>query len=597
MASNGTNGGSAGPAINGRAYPIEDHAYDVVVIGAGGAGLRAVVGCSEAGLRTACITKVFPTRSHTVAAQGGICRRARQYGRGRLALAHVRHRQGLRLARRPGRDRISVPQRAGGGLRARTLGPAVLAPRGRQDLSAPVRRHDHALRQRHRAAHLRRRRPHRPRHAAHDVRPGAAAFGRVLHRIFRHRPDHGRRRPLPRRDRAQSRRRHDPSLFRADDRARHRRLRPRLCLLHRRAHANRRRQRHGAARRAAARGHGIRAIPSDRHLRRRRADHRGRARRRRLPGQLRGRALHGALRAVGQGPRLARRRLPRHDHRDPRRPRRRPEEGPHLPAPRPSRSGDPARAAARHHRIGAHLRRRRSHPRADPDRADRALQHGRHRHELSRRGVDQEERRSRPHRARADGARRGGLRLGARRQPARLQLADRSGGVRPRRGAALRRNPHAKRQAAGAAERFRRAVAVAARQIPPRLRQHPDGAAARQDAARDANELRRVPHRRGAAGRLQADPRSLRRRSRRPGERPLADLELRPDRDARIRQPDRAGGGDRQFRRQPHRKPRRARARGLSRPRRQELDEAHAGLARYRPARSPSTTGRCTPTR
>ncbi len=61
-----------GPMINGRAYPIIDHAYDVVVVGAGGAGLRAVVGASEAGLRTACISKVFPTRSHTVAAQGGI---------------------------------------------------------------------------------------------------------------------------------------------------------------------------------------------------------------------------------------------------------------------------------------------------------------------------------------------------------------------------------------------------------------------------------------------------------------------------------------------------------------------------------------------
>jgi succinate dehydrogenase / fumarate reductase flavoprotein subunit len=59
-------------AINGRAYPITEHLYDVVVVGAGGAGLRAVVGCAEAGLKTACITKVFPTRSHTVAAQGGI---------------------------------------------------------------------------------------------------------------------------------------------------------------------------------------------------------------------------------------------------------------------------------------------------------------------------------------------------------------------------------------------------------------------------------------------------------------------------------------------------------------------------------------------
>lgn len=71
MAVNGSGNGGA-PAVNGRAYPLEDHTYDVVVVGAGGAGLRAVVGCSEAGLRTACLTKVFPTRSHTVAAQGGI---------------------------------------------------------------------------------------------------------------------------------------------------------------------------------------------------------------------------------------------------------------------------------------------------------------------------------------------------------------------------------------------------------------------------------------------------------------------------------------------------------------------------------------------
>ena len=64
--------GPSAPSINGRAYPMNDHVFDVVVVGAGGAGLRAAVGCSEAGLKTACITKVFPTRSHTVAAQGGI---------------------------------------------------------------------------------------------------------------------------------------------------------------------------------------------------------------------------------------------------------------------------------------------------------------------------------------------------------------------------------------------------------------------------------------------------------------------------------------------------------------------------------------------
>ncbi|WP_457650446.1 succinate dehydrogenase flavoprotein subunit [Profundibacter sp.] len=54
------------------AYEYETHDYDVVVVGAGGAGLRATLGMAEQGLKTACVTKVFPTRSHTVAAQGGI---------------------------------------------------------------------------------------------------------------------------------------------------------------------------------------------------------------------------------------------------------------------------------------------------------------------------------------------------------------------------------------------------------------------------------------------------------------------------------------------------------------------------------------------
>ena len=55
-----------------KAYSHETHEYDVVVVGAGGSGLRATLGMAEQGLKTACITKVFPTRSHTVAAQGGI---------------------------------------------------------------------------------------------------------------------------------------------------------------------------------------------------------------------------------------------------------------------------------------------------------------------------------------------------------------------------------------------------------------------------------------------------------------------------------------------------------------------------------------------
>src|SRR5512147_856712 len=67
----GTANDVGGAHVKG-AYTIVDHTYDVVVVGAGGSGLRATMGAAEAGLRTANISKVFPTRSHTVAAQGGI---------------------------------------------------------------------------------------------------------------------------------------------------------------------------------------------------------------------------------------------------------------------------------------------------------------------------------------------------------------------------------------------------------------------------------------------------------------------------------------------------------------------------------------------
>ena len=56
-------------AVEYKPYTVVDHTYDAVVVGAGGAGLRAAIGLSEHGFNTACITKLFPTRSHTVAAQ------------------------------------------------------------------------------------------------------------------------------------------------------------------------------------------------------------------------------------------------------------------------------------------------------------------------------------------------------------------------------------------------------------------------------------------------------------------------------------------------------------------------------------------------
>lgn len=65
-----------------KSYEIIDHSYDVVVLGAGGAGLRATLGMTAAGLRTACITKVFPTRSHTAAAQGGMAAALNNMGDG-----------------------------------------------------------------------------------------------------------------------------------------------------------------------------------------------------------------------------------------------------------------------------------------------------------------------------------------------------------------------------------------------------------------------------------------------------------------------------------------------------------------------------------
>lgn len=60
---------TAKPTTTRPAYTVVDHAFDAVVVGAGGAGLRAAFGLAEAGFNVACVSKVFPTRSHTVAAQ------------------------------------------------------------------------------------------------------------------------------------------------------------------------------------------------------------------------------------------------------------------------------------------------------------------------------------------------------------------------------------------------------------------------------------------------------------------------------------------------------------------------------------------------
>ena len=175
-----------------RAYNIVDHTYDVVVVGAGGSGLRATFGMGAAGLKTACITKVFPTRSHTVAAQGGVaaslgnmdeddwrwhmydtvkgsdwlgdqdaieymCREAVQ------AVYELEH-FGVPFSRT---EEGKIYQRPFGGHMT-DYGKTPAAPR------------------------LRRRRPHRARDPAHAVSAEPEARRGVLRRIFRARPDHGR---------------------------------------------------------------------------------------------------------------------------------------------------------------------------------------------------------------------------------------------------------------------------------------------------------------------------------------------------------------------------------------------------------------------
>ncbi len=184
---------NASSAVNGKAYTYVDHSFDVIVVGAGGAGLRATLGMAEQGLKTACITKVFPTRSHTVAAQGGIaasltnmtpdCWQWHLYDtvKGSDWLGDVDAMQYL----------------------------AMEAPKAVYELEhygVPFSRNEEGkIYQRPFGGHMQNygegppvqrtlccRRPYRPRHPAHALWPVAQEQCAVFHRIFRARPHHGR---------------------------------------------------------------------------------------------------------------------------------------------------------------------------------------------------------------------------------------------------------------------------------------------------------------------------------------------------------------------------------------------------------------------
>ena len=223
----------------------------------------------------------FPTRSHTVAAQGGISAALGNMGEDDWRWHLYDTVKGSDWLGDQDAIEFMCKEAPAAVIELEHYGVPFSRTEDGRIYQRPVRRHDHALRQGHRAAHLRGGGPHRPRDAAHAVPAVDPARGAVLHRVLRDRPHHGGRR-VPRRGRARHGGRQAASLPRAHDDPRDRRLRPRVFLLHVRAHLHRRRRRHGAARRAAAAGHGIRAVPSHRHLRRGLPDHRRRARRGRL---------------------------------------------------------------------------------------------------------------------------------------------------------------------------------------------------------------------------------------------------------------------------------------------------------------------------
>ena len=290
------------------AYKITEHKYDMVVVGAGGAGLRATFGLAAKGLQTACLTKVFPTRSHTVAAQGGISAALGNMGEDDWryhfydtikgsdwlgdqdaieymcreaipAIIELEH-YGVPFSRT---EEGKIYQRPFGGMTTQYgEGPPA------QRTCAAADRTGHAILHTLYQQSLK-----------HDARFFIEYF--ALDLII---DDEGACSGVLALDMAEG----TLHLFRAHGvvlatggygRAYFSATSAHTCTG----------DGGGMALRAGLphAGHGVRAVPSDRHLRRRLPDHRRRARRRRHPAQQQRRALHGALRAEREGSGLARR--------------------------------------------------------------------------------------------------------------------------------------------------------------------------------------------------------------------------------------------------------------------------------------------------
>lgn len=223
-------------------------------------------------------------------------------------MAHLRHRQGRRLPRRPGRRRDPRQRGDRRGHRPREHGPAVQPHARGQDRPAPLRRSHPRPRQGPGPPRLLRGRPYRPHDPADAVPELREARHQLLQRVLRARRDHERgrrRRPARWRRRLRAGDRRAARLPLEGDHLRHRRLRQDLQDDLQRAHPHGRRRRDHLAQEAPAGGHGVLPVPPDRPGRPRHPPHRGRARRGRHPPQRQRRAVHGALRPDHQGPRPA----------------------------------------------------------------------------------------------------------------------------------------------------------------------------------------------------------------------------------------------------------------------------------------------------
>ena len=191
-----------------RAYNVVDHTYDVVVVGAGGSGLRATFGMGASGLKTACITKVFPTRSHTVAAQGGIGAALGNMGEDDWRWHMYDTVKGSDWLGDQDAIEYMCREAIPAVYELEHYGVPFSRTDRRPNLPASVRRPHEGIWQGTGNACLRCRGPHRACNSAHAVSAKPETRCRILHRIFRARPDHGSRRRLPRGDGLEPGRRH-----------------------------------------------------------------------------------------------------------------------------------------------------------------------------------------------------------------------------------------------------------------------------------------------------------------------------------------------------------------------------------------------------